>query len=1050
MKHLLNKLTRRISGAVLLCLLLLSCSCPAARARTITLSLEFTRLQYSILDPNYAGQTYYTVKPLISSDVPPVTYDEADSSTNNPADTAAFGGSESGYGGSYYFDIGSTLNAATNGAWTLTVNKGDVSQQQYTFTVSATGLPLTDANLPTIQIATPPDGDWTGPATWSELDLIARTPDYAFYVPDSPSPVTTSWSVAPLPLGTNFFQVTYKTNAAAWIAISTPLNNLSQPFTNWVGGAKLVDYAESDFVTTTNALDFTAINNALGTVNLNWATSGDVNWFVETTNTYPGSSAAAQSGSVINSESSTLSVTVTGPGTLTFDWSSQDNDPGQNMDYEFYIDDPNTNDIADLYGGGNAWQSVEASLLNNEPVIVVPAGQHTLYWTVFPNGDADPTQAGFLDGVSFVSGSAPVITINPFSQTNYPGYNVALYAAATSNPTATWQWYEVGSGAISGATNALFTPTNSGTAGVVGGYYAVASNPRGSADTTTAAVTFVTAPLPPAWSRAVGSPFKSEFETNVISDNYGGCAVDSAGEVYIADQYFGDVFVETNFNVVNTLTPVGTNGGAALVKYDAYGDPLWAVGLTNNDPASFSGADCVALAPGNGAYLAANLTGTNWLGANRYADSGSGSILLSRFDVNGSDVWSQFINGASLSYALYNELVSDSLGNVTLAGNLLGTTAFGGTNLSAPSGSGFIAQYNLTGNIRWAQTVPDYVSGLAAGGGQLYASLQAKISGGVTNVSIGGLSNLTDRAWAVACLNASNGQALWLRGVGDQFGANSSGVTNDMPLISVSGTNVFLAGNAYGNSASFGGLSVALPGGSGQYLARYDTNGNPQMATGFGSPTTEIWATTANTSGVYVSGDFDNYSSFGNFVIATSEYFPSFLGDGDFTQPFMAKFDRNGNALWARNGSSSIFANFRGIATSSDGVWGSGSVFISDIFHPALFGTNMVSGDAYIDDFGYGIIAFFTPGGVLAKITETTATATPVALVNPKSSGTNFQFSFVSESGFTHYVQYTTNLPTGTWQTYTNFPGDGTLKTNLLPLSLFSPSKQVFIRVDTQ
>ncbi len=109
---------------------------PAAQARTITLNLEFARVQYSTIDPNFRGQTYYTVHVLGFSDVSPVTYDEVDS----PSPTVAYSGTESGYGDSYYGDIGSALNAATSGVWMLTVNKGDVSQQQYTFTVSASGL----------------------------------------------------------------------------------------------------------------------------------------------------------------------------------------------------------------------------------------------------------------------------------------------------------------------------------------------------------------------------------------------------------------------------------------------------------------------------------------------------------------------------------------------------------------------------------------------------------------------------------------------------------------------------------------------------------------------------------------------------------------------------------------------------------------------------------------------------------------------------------------------------------------------------------------------
>jgi hypothetical protein len=138
--------------------------------------------------------------------------------------------------------------------------------------------------------------------------------------------------------------------------------------------------------------------SAIGVTGLPVTTTGDAPWFVEHTNTYQGVLTAAQSGVISNSQQSTLSITVTGPGKLTFYWSSQDNDPNQGMDYEFYLDDPNTSDIADLYGGGNDWQSITNYTGGPVPV---PPGQHTLNWTVYAGGDADPFQAGFLDNVVF-------------------------------------------------------------------------------------------------------------------------------------------------------------------------------------------------------------------------------------------------------------------------------------------------------------------------------------------------------------------------------------------------------------------------------------------------------------------------------------------------------------------------------------------------------------------------------------------------------------------------------------------------------------------------
>jgi Concanavalin A-like lectin/glucanases superfamily len=146
-------------------------------------------------------------------------------------------------------------------------------------------------------------------------------------------------------------------------------------------GSNVVDTTGQDF------------NTALNTTDLAWTTGGDTSWLVETTNTHD-NVAAVQSGSVTDNQSSTLSVTVTGPGTLTFYWSSIAEDSG--FDYEFDIDGVYANDIY----GDNSW-------IQDGPYHV-ESGQHTFTWTTYANGDTDPTQAGFLDQVSFVNSGVPL------------------------------------------------------------------------------------------------------------------------------------------------------------------------------------------------------------------------------------------------------------------------------------------------------------------------------------------------------------------------------------------------------------------------------------------------------------------------------------------------------------------------------------------------------------------------------------------------------------------------------------------------------------------
>ncbi len=162
----------------------------------------------------------------------------------------------------------------------------------------------------------------------------------------------------------------------------------------------------------------------------------------------------------------------------------------------------------------------------------------------------------------------------------------------------------------------------------------------------------------------------------------------------------------------------------------------------------------------------------------------------------------------------------------------------------------------------------------------------------------------------------------------------------------------------------------------------------------------------------------------------------------------------NGNALWADGALSEGFVNLVGIGLASDGVWAAG--ITQSGYYPqveqTVFGTNNVFSDGFFVSGGPGgsTTLIWTPGGVLANISDSVTPALPVALLHPSETATNFQFSFNSESGFTHTVQYRTDLVAGAWMSYTNFPGDGTLKFIAVPLSLFNGSKQGYVQVVTQ
>ena len=370
-----------------------------ARARTITLSLEVARLQYSAADPNYQGRTFYSVNTFVYSDTAPVTIDLVSNYDGT------FVGTETGDSRYFYGDFPTDLYELTNGVWTLLVNQGDVSQQTYTFTVSAGA--FTNDLFPAIQIIDPSDGnvdvatntpfDWSGPATWEEVDLAVHSLDYSFYNGTYLSPATNVWTPPPLlPLGTNEFEVTYKTNGAAWFTLSVPVDGDGHPFTNWVGGSKLTVFSQSGFIVSTNVPLSTSAGHALiaqytfdnsGNLGQDASTNGNDLIGVSTWGTYvrPAFSPKAEagggavqffgSGSLVPENQAFTAWTNTLAGSFTVSvWLNTTNQVGQDADD---LDDFTGQSV--IYGDNNRHGATPVAL----------TGSKVAFLTTDPDGNAD-------------------------------------------------------------------------------------------------------------------------------------------------------------------------------------------------------------------------------------------------------------------------------------------------------------------------------------------------------------------------------------------------------------------------------------------------------------------------------------------------------------------------------------------------------------------------------------------------------------------------------------------------------------------------------------
>ena len=182
------------------------------------------------------------------------------------------------------------------------------------------------------------------------------------------------------------------------------------------------------------------LGQALNASSLVWSTSGNAAWFGESTVTHDGLS-AAQSGSITDSQTSTLQTTVVGAGTGTFWWKVSSE---QWFDYlSFYIDGV----LQASVSGDTGWQQQAFAVAN---------GSHALKWTYAKDPSVSAgADAGWLDQVTFVP-NPPVITLQPLSQHGAMGSALTVSVAATGAPLLSYQWSKDGA-TLSGATSAAFT-----------------------------------------------------------------------------------------------------------------------------------------------------------------------------------------------------------------------------------------------------------------------------------------------------------------------------------------------------------------------------------------------------------------------------------------------------------------------------------------------------------------------------------------------------------------------------------------------------------------
>lgn len=266
-------------------------------------------------------------------------------------------------------------------------------------------------------------------------------------------------------------------------------------------------------------------------------------------------------------------------------------------------------------------------------------------------------------------------------------------------------------------------------------------------------------------------------------------------------------------------------------------------------------------------------------------------VFLAKYDACGNVAWAKRAGGNSDTYA--TGIAADSVGNTFITGFFNADTAtFGSLKLINTSGyDAFLVKYDANGNALWAKQGTGNYSDrpfeiTLDKNGNIY--LAGSFSSDVLTFGSVTLSNGftgNDEDVFVGKFD-NNGNAVWLtKGSGD-YNEEARGLGVD------GAGNVYVSGYSASSGISFGSYS-----GSVDYydifVAKLNSSGVPQwlkVVGGSGAEQSLNLATDASGNS-YVSGFYNSSSvAFGTYSVT---------GNSSSFSSFLAKYDANGNALWA-------------------------------------------------------------------------------------------------------------------------------------------------------
>ncbi|RME41564.1 MAG: hypothetical protein D6788_00990 [Planctomycetota bacterium] len=265
---------------------------------------------------------------------------------------------------------------------------------------------------------------------------------------------------------------------------------------------------------------------------------------------------------------------------------------------------------------------------------------------------------------------------------------------------------------------------------------------------------------------------------------------------------------------------------------------------------------------------------------------------------------------------LPNNIAVDDQGNSYVSGGFVGSVAFGTVPLvSAGQQDAYLVKYDPDGNLLWAR----------AGGGSLFDAANPIAISPDGSIWLGGMFEGTAMFGSTMLTASGGGRDVFLvqyDAAGNVISARSfAGDTDEeMSALAIDSTtgDIYAAGS-FGGILTLGSTVLTTAGSLDVFLTKLDANGNVLWARRAGG--SDLDAATGlgidAAGNVFVGGFFRGTSTFDNVTLTS----------GVFDDIFLARYDPNGNVVWAQSFGVDGFDTLFDLATDA-----AGNVYITGSF----------------------------------------------------------------------------------------------------------------------